>query len=237
MRGCAARQRGRSTGLQRNRKWSERELPLCVGSARDSCNSLSRQRARCQESGAAPADNIARKNKPQDHAAVALAGPAPLVPFARGSNGHRQRTRPQLSRQHQRQCRRPHRSRQHRRHPTSTTSPLRALSTLFDGGTTCIAGALVAPATARTNPARTIAIVVFAMMRLSLCASLCLDDNTAQDRVQSASGSRRPRVLLLLATPRDRAARQRRGDRLEGRGRDGDANHGAGALAPSGSRL
>jgi hypothetical protein len=66
------------------------------------------------------------------------------------------------------------------------TSPLRALNTLFESGTTCIAEALVDPAAARTNPARTIAIVTFAMKRLLLVLSMRPDDNTALNSIQSA---------------------------------------------------
>jgi hypothetical protein len=95
---------------------------------------------------------------------------------------YRQRTRPHRSRQHQVQRNRPQRSRQHRLHPTSTTSPLRLLSTLFENGTTCIAVALVDPAAARKNPARAIAIAVLGMARPSLAP----DDNAASWR-KSAS--------------------------------------------------
>jgi hypothetical protein len=69
-------------------------------------------------------------------------------------SAHRQRTRPHRSRQRQRRCKRCQRSRQHRRHPVSMTSPLRALSTFFERGTTSIAEALADPAAERTVPGR-----------------------------------------------------------------------------------
>ena len=58
---------------------------------------------------------------------------------------------------------RPHRSRQHCRHPTSTKSPLRLLTALFESGTTGIAVTLVGATAARTNPARAIAVSALAV--------------------------------------------------------------------------
>ena len=99
------------------------------------------------------------------------------APFERGA--HRQRMRPQRSRQHQLQRRFPQRSRQQFRHLTKSRSPLGPLITLFDSGTMGMADPVVDEAVASSNPANPTARTIFNMRKPPLTRT-ALDDSTGQ---------------------------------------------------------
>jgi hypothetical protein len=94
--------------------------------------------------------------------------PRPTAACA-GRSIYLHRTRPQRSRQHQRQCMRPQRSRQHRRHEACATS-LKSAVIPAPSGEIGAAGALPGIAT-KSNPANAIAKPIRNMIRLRFSSS------------------------------------------------------------------